>query len=797
MNGLLHEIRLAFRGLARNQGFSLVVVLTLALGIGANATIFALVDSTLLKPLPFPDPDRLVAIYERSPSGENRNHVGPPNLTDWRAGSHTLEAAEGGLIAPLGLAGAGEPREAPIGLVTPGFFQVFGVTPALGRIFKTEADAQNRELVITHGFWQRQFSGQRDVLGKSVRIDSKPYTIVGVLPASFELPGWRADIWAPLVLPTGDRKDFGRFLIGFGRLRPGATVESANADLGRIASRLSTEYPNTNAGWGVNLVPLREALTGDVRSPLMLLLGAVGILLLIVCANVANLLLGRAAARSHEMAVRLALGASRGRLIRQALVESAVLAILGGGLGLLMASWSTDLLAAKASGAGELLLNGKAGIGPKVVAFTAAITMLSAFLFGMLPALVASGAGVQAALRAGARGVLGGRTRVRNALIVAEVALALVLLTGAGLLGRSLRALYEVDPGFRAEQAVAMRLTLATRDTLQQVAFADRLFERIRALPEVQATGAVSSIPIAGPLSNTGYSVEGRPQPDPAHEPEAEIRIVAGDYFRAMGIPLLRGRVFDARDRSGADRAYVIDEALAKRDFPNQDPIGHRLIVPWGDNLVGTIIGVVGPVHHVGLKEPARATIYWANAQYPMRSFDVVTRTSGSPQRLIDALRTQVHRLDPELPIAELRPVRDIVEQDVARPRFLLALLGFFAGAALLLAGIGLYGVVSYSVTQRTREIGVRMALGATPQSVVGMIVRQGMTVTAIGLVAGMIAALLAGRLVASALYGVQARDPVTLVAAGVFLLLVALLASWLPAVRAARTDPMVALRQE
>jgi putative ABC transport system permease protein len=313
----------------------------------------------------------------------------------------------------------------------------------------------------------------------------------------------------------------------------------------------------------------------------------------------------------------------------------------------------------------------------------------------------------------------------------------------------------------------------------------------------VRATGAVSAIPIAGPRSNTSFFIEGRPQPDPAHEPDAEIRTVAGDYFRAMGIPLLRGRVFDARDRSGAERAYVIDETLAKRDFPNQDPIGRRLIVPWGENLVGTIVGVVGPVHHLGLKEPPHATIYWPDAQNPMRSFYVATRTSGSPQRLMDGLRAQVQALDPELPIAELRPVRDIVEQDVARPRFLLALLGFFAGAALLLAGIGLYGVISYSVTQRTREIGVRMALGASPQSVVGMVVRQGMTVTAIGLIAGLVAALIAGKLIAAALYGVHPRDPVTLLAASVFLALVALLACWIPAQRAARTDPMVALRQE
>jgi predicted permease len=810
MRGLVHDFRLAVRRLLRGQGFAAVAALTLALGIGANATIFALVDSTLLKPLPFRDPDRLVALNDvppprpGTPPQRGRNPITPANFLDWRATSRSFEAMATSVESKFNLSAPGEPREITGALVASNFFPLLGVGAALGRTFEPGADSVLvYEAVLSHAFWQRQFGGEQSVIGTTIRIDDEPFVVVGVLPESFELPGSRADVWMPLRMIPGERQNYGRYLQGYGRLGPGVTIEAAQAEMSGIARRLSDAYPEQNAGYDVELTPLREALLGDVRPPLMLLLGAVAILLLIVCANVANLLLGRAAGRSTEMAIRLSLGASRAMLVRQLLAESVILALVGGAIGLLLATWATDLVVAQLGEGSGLVLRGGVKIGGAVIAFTAAVSLLTALLFGLVPALATSSTAVQGALRAGGRGLSGDRirSRWRNGLIVAEVALALVLLAGGGLLARSFQKLLEVNPGFRVQDATAMRLALSSqryREAPPIWDFTDRLFARLESTPGIEAVGGINSLPISGRRTFTGFFVGGVPRPAPGQEPSAEIRIVAGDYFKAIGIPLVQGRTFDERDRGGAQRAYIVDEELVRRCFPNgENPIGRHLVVPWDVDRDGEIVGVVGSVHYLGVDAPLEPTIYWANTQAPSSNLDVVVRSSIPTARLARTLRDEVAAIDPTQPIAEIRTLREVVDDNVARPRMLLVLVGFFAGAALLLAGIGLYGVISHAVGLRTREIGIRMALGATPGSVMGLVLRQGLTLTLVGLVVGLAVALASGRLVAGALFGVPSRDPVSLAVAATFLFFVALAATWLPARRAVRIDPMAALRQE
>jgi putative ABC transport system permease protein len=810
MRALVNDFRLAVRRLLRGQGFAAMAALTLALGIGANATIFALVDSTLLKPLAFRDPERLVAINEVPPERPGlstfarfRNPSTPANILDWRDQAHSFAAISAAIEAPFNLSQPGEPREIRGALVSTNFFSLLGTNASAGRLFDAAADSGGASIaVVTQAFYRQQLGADPAAIGRTLRIDDEPYEVVGVLPASFELPGSRADVWMPLRMVRGDRINYGRYLQAYGRLAPGATIESAQAELSGVAARLADAYPDQNKSWGVRIAPLRDFLLGDARGPLLLLLGAVAILLLIVCANVANLLLGRAAGRSTEMAIRASLGASRGVLVRQLLMESLVLALVGGALGILIAAWGMDLVTAQLGQGSHLALRGGVKLGGAVVAFTAIITIVTALLFGVVPALATSGASVQGALRAGGRGLSSDRVRRRwrNTLIVAEVALALVLLAGAGLLARSFQKLLEVDPGFDARRATAMRMTLSAmqyREAPPIFHFTDALFARIAAIPGVEKVGAINSLPIAGSRSFTDFHVAGEPIPQPGQAPAAEIRIVSGDYFGAMGIPLLSGRVFTNGDDDKAPRRYVVDEALVKRCFPGQNPIGRHLVVPWGKDLDGEIVGVVKTVHHQGLSQVAEPTIYWASRQAPSARLDVVVRSRVPAKELAKPLRAAVASVDPAQPVSEIRSLEEVIGADVARPRFLLLLVGFFAGAALLLAGMGLYGVISHAVTLRTREIGIRMALGATPRSVMNLILKDGMVLTLVGLAAGLVIVLIGSRLLSGALYGVPPRDPVSLALAAAFLAGVALIASWMPARRAVRIDPMAALREE
>jgi len=808
MSGIIRDTRLAFRQLIRYPGFAVVAILTLAIGIGANATIFSLVDAILLRQLPYAHPDRLVALYEVNPGGQH-NVIAPANFVDWREQSKSFEAMAVRVEWPMNFSGAGDPREVQVAMASSEYFSVLGVQPAKGRFFSVGDEGAQQELVISYGFWERQMGGDPNAIGKILRLSDDAYTVVGILPASFRLPGSHAEVWAKYQLIPGDRKHYGRFFTGIARLKPGVSVSAAASDIRTISNRLSEQFPEFSAKWSADVTPLREALLGDLRLPVILLWSAVGILLLIVCANLANLLLARASARIPEMAVRLSLGASRRQLIQQLLIESVVLAVLGGGLGLCFAFWGADLLSARASAGADLRMTGGLHIGLPVILFTLGMSLVTALLFGIIPAWSTSAMASQGALRGSGRGMSQDRrrSRLQSGLIMAEVAMAVVLLAGAGLMARSFWELYRVDPGFRAEQATAMRMSLTSSKFMDPtgqnysrarlVDFANNVVEQLKTHPEIQAAGMIDAIPVGGPPAYTSIVIVGKPAPAPGNEPAAECRRVAGDYFRAMGIPLLKGRVFDSRDQAKSQRTFVIDQELARINFPNEDPIGRHITIDWGEMLDGEIIGVVGSVRQRGLKTPPLPGIYWWHEQMPMTRMDVVVRSAAAPENVANILRSSLRTVDPEQPIAEIRPVESILSKDVARPRLMLLVLVFFAGAALLLAAIGLYGVISYSVTRRTREIGVRIALGATPRAVESLVVGQGMRLTLWGLAAGLVAILLGGRVLNGVVYGVRPWDPISLVSAALFLSAVSFLASWIPARRAVRTDATTALRQE
>lgn len=798
MDTLWQDLRYALRSLTRSPGFGALAVLMLGLGIGAGVAMFTLVDSVLLRPLGYAEPDRLVMIWERPPRDpEFDNYTSPANFTAWREQASSFEALAAFYDRPVNLTSGDEPEELSARYATPNHFQLLGVEARHGRTFRP-GDEDENVVVLGHRLWQRRYGGDPAVVGRTITANGQSLTVIGVMPPDFRSLGPEApELWWGFD-PEPEWR--GRFLRTVARLEPGVTVEAADAEMRAIAGRLAAEFPESNRDWSADVVPLHEQETGDVRPALLVLLGAVGLLLLITCANLANLLLGRATERRKEMAVRLSLGASRGRLIRQTLTEALVLAGLAGIVGLLVASWGLQLVVQLVPSELTLPRLAEVGLDLRAVGVAVGISLLTAALFGMVPALASSGIKLAEALREAMRGTTGGQNTLRRGLVVAEVALAVVLLAGAGLIARSVHNLLETDPGLRAEQVLTMRLTLtgaSYQDQDDRRGFVDELLPRLEALPGAGAVGGIVWLPLGGSKSATAYTVADRPAPPPGQEPGADIRIVAGDYHRAMGIPLLRGRTFDTRDRQDAPRAFVVNEALADEQFPGEDPLGRRLSIPWGEVLEGEIVGVVGNVRESGLdKEPAPA-IYWAYRQTPSSLLNLVIRTAGEPTALADQAAAVVHDVNPNQPVAQIRTMEQVVQGTVSRPRFILLLLGGFAAASLLLAALGLFGVVSYSVAQRRHEIGVRVALGARASEVQRLIVREGMELTVAGLLIGLLAAVALTRVMTSLLHGVTPTDPVTLAGTALFLAAVSLVASYLPARRASRVDPMIALRQE
>jgi putative ABC transport system permease protein len=794
------------RALRRAPAFSAVVVATLALGIGATTAIFTIVDTLLLRPLRFPDAQRLVMM--RTTAG---SRLSPAFLDEWRRQARTFDDIAGWHDERANLTGSGEPVEVLVDRVTPNFFAMLGTPAALGRTFVEPKDLGTaaNEAVLSHGFWQRQFGRDPSVIGRAITLDGRTLTIVGVMPEHFkvrtnELAESRAEIWTPTPLVPGTPAGMGGILNVVGRLAPGVTVEGARAELSLIAQRIERDHPSYSRHWGVIVVPLHSATVQDVRLTALVLFGSVAILLLIGCANVANLMLGRATTRAPELAIRLSLGATRWRLVRELLTESVSLAALGGALGMTVAWWGTRALVAALPAGLDVPRTQEIGVDLRVFAFAALVTLIAAVLFGLVPALISTRPTSQAALRNSARGSSAGRvsTRMTNSFIIAEVALATILLAAAGLIGRSFWELSRVHPGFQPEHVLTLQTTLSSPayDTEERVrAFGSDVLERVRRLPDVRAAGLVDYLPMSRSGLGRFFRIVGRPEPRLEDQPSSWISLVGGRYFEAMGIPLLRGRLPDARDNENGDRVLVIDETFARRHWQDGNAIGARLV--WktedGGNQSGEVVGVVGSVRWAGMAADPPATTYSWFPQAPSRTVTLVVRTPGNPGDLARAVAAAVRSVDPNQPVAEVRALQDLVSADLAQPRSTMIVIGSFGASALLLATIGLYGVIALWVSRRQREIGVRLALGAQHRDLLRLVGQRGLVLIGSGLAIGVAAALALGRVLAGLLYGVTPKDPMTLVSAALFLASVAIVAIYFPARRASRIDPLVVLKAD
>jgi predicted permease len=805
MSALFQDIRYAARMLRRQPGFTIVAVLTLALGIGANTAVFTVVNGVLLRPLPYNDPDRLVVLLYGRP-GRLTPWFSPLNYRDVIRGTPTLQDAAAFTPSTANLTGSGEPERVEGASVSWNYFSVLGVTMRGGRGF-VEADSSGDAgaVVIGDGLWRRYFGGRPDAIGSTIRLDGRPRTIVGIAPPDLQLPQG-AEFWKPLVFSARDLSPNSRgaqWISVVARVRPDSDVPRSNAALQAVAARLAAEYERINGGTTAAAVPLHQRMVRNVRQTLFVLLGAVSLVLLIACVNVANLLLARAQSRTREVAVRAALGAGRTRLVRQFLAESILLGLLGGTAGLVAASWCTWALVAL--GPASIPRLSEVAIDLRVLAFTIVIAVGTSVLFGLVPALSASGGSVARSVGSAGRGAVGpGGPYTRRALVVCEMALAVVLLVGAGLLIRSYERLQQVQPGFDPDGVVTFNLSLpdAKYPTTTEIgAFTATLVSRLQAEPGVEAAAAIFGLPFAGDFS-ASTSFRKPSQPDLADGPSAGMRVVTPDYFKTMRIPLVAGRLFDAHDSETSPEVVLINQRTARRYFPDEDPIAQQIRVgvrlardARSDNK--TIVGVVGDVKYGSLDAETPPEIYLPYAQQAVDEFTIAVRTAGDPLTLAPALRRNVAAIDRELPIADIAPMTAVIGASVAERRFTMLLLTAFAAVAVALAAIGIYGVLAYVVGQRTQEIGVRLAIGATPANVVTLFVREGAALTLAGVACGLAGALALTRALSTLLFGVTTTDPATFAAVAGALALVALVASYVPARRAARVDPVTALRSD
>jgi predicted permease len=820
MMQLWQDVRYSFRTLAKNPGFTAIAVITLALGIGANTAIFSVVNTVLLRPLPFQEPERLVDLWHTPPQASFPGipifAVSPANFLDWRTRSHAFEGMSAYGFGRYTLTGTGHPEAVQMVAATSGFFSILRAQPLLGRAFLEEKDSAglDHEVVLSYKFWRSRFGGDRNVIGNTIALNNETFTIVGVMGPDFEFPistdpENRPQMWKPLGWTDQDRavRDNHNYAV-VARLKDGVTLQRARAELDSVSNQLALQYPGDNKGWGATAIPLREDLVGDVRPALLMLLGAVALVLLIACANVTNLILAKAMSRRKEIAIRVAMGASRYRLLQQATAESVLMALIGGGLGLILAHYGVLLIVRFL--AQRLPRSTEIGLDGWVFTFALGISLFTGIAVGLLSAWRLAKNEVSESLKQGLGRTSSdsGGTRTRSVLVVSEVALSLMLLIGAGLLIRSLSMLRHVNPGFDSNSLLTLEVSIPSTkfsEPTQQVRYFDRVLERVRGLPGVQSAGLIDSLPLSGG-SHQPVSVEGQPVVPMADQPEVDVRLISPGYIDAMHIALLSGRDLNQSDVQGRPGAVLISQSMAKLFWPNENPIGKHLTMYFFRGLPRVVVGVVADVKMDALNEtrPA-ATLYSPLAQLSpttggtWRSFgmNLAVRTNADPLNVVSMLTDSIREVDPEVPLLNIRTMDESVSASLSPQRFTMLLLAAFAGTALLLAAAGIYGVMAYTVTRRTREIGVRMALGAAAGDVLRLVVGQGMGTTAMGLAIGTAGSLALTRTMQTLLFGVKATDPVNIIAVVLLLGAVSLFACWIPARRATRVDPLVALRDE
>jgi putative ABC transport system permease protein len=811
LESLTQDIRYGVRMLAKHKAFTAVAVLTLALGIGANTAIFSVVNELLLRPLPYRDAERIVMLWEVTPEGRHQNTTSRANFRAWRAQNTSYENVAAFTDQRFNLTGDGEPEELSVQMATPELFKVLGVDPLLGRTFMPDDDGKAPVAVLSYGLWQRRFGGQASVIGQPITLSGIKFTVIGVMPANFQFhikqrsgTGRPAELWTilPMTVAPG-ANERGRFLSVVGKLKDGVTVDHAGAELRTIEARLSDEVPQFNKNYSAEVLPLREQFFGNVRRPLWLMLGAVGFVLLIACANVANLLLSLATSREKEIAVRAALGARRTRIVRQLLTESLLLALLGSALGLGFA-W-LGIKALMLISPKDLVNFQSVSMNMTVLLWTLGVSILTGIIFGLAPAVHISRLNLNDSLKDGGKsesGQASGSRRLRSALVVSEIALAVVLLASAGLLIRSFIRLQQVDRGFNTDNILTMVIRLPDAkypQDAQVVAFFNQALEKVRQLPTVRSVGMVNHLPLYGGLgSNTGFKVIGRPAPPPGQGPSTDVRVVDSDYFETMGVPLLRGRNFTADELREPRQKILINEVLARTYFASEDPIGQRLDVGMFEKPTpAEIIGVVGNVRYDSLVDESPPAVYFPHPDLAYSFMTLVVRTDGEPAAIAPAIQREIRTLDPNQPVSDVRTMNQVMSEWVSRSRFNTLLLGLFAGLATLLSAVGIFGVMNYSVALRTRELGLRLAVGAQPRQVLLLVLKQGLLMTLAGVVMGLAAAFALTRLLSGLLFGVAAVDVTTFATISLLLIVVSLLACYLPARRAMRIDPLEALRYE
>ena len=802
MDTLFRDIRYGFRNLLKRPGFTVIALIALALGIGANTAMFSLVNAVVIRPLPYAEPDQLVWGWGNVRNGPNRASVSPLDYLDFRSQNKTFEqlAATFTGSMPVNLTGDGEPERLTASVVTGNYFQTFGVTPMLGRGFSLDNEKPGNEqvAVLSYELWQKRFAANPGIVNQRINLDGKSFEVIGVMGKDVTFPQ-TADLWVPLNFDAdpGMKVRKAHFMRPIGRLKPGVTLAQAQADTDIIAAQLEKQYPESNTGWNLRLEGLRERLIGSSRPTLFILFGAVGFVLLIACANVANLLLVRATARQKEVALRTALGASRWRIVRQLMTESLLLALIGGALGALIAAWGIDLLVTLSGNTVPTTAN--VTIDSTVLAFTFVMSLFTGLLFGVLPAIRTVRLNLSDTLKEGGRTTGEGafRNLTRSLLVVFESAIAVVLLVGAGLLVRSLIALQNTNPGFDANDVLTMRVDLARAkyDKPEKTGrFFQDLEQRLSGLPGVETIGMITELPMSGQLNDTPFTVEGRPAVAPGQEFNADFRRVNQNYFQALRIPVLRGRNFTDQEVSQGAKVIVVSQQLVNTVFPNEEPLGKRLATAIAPDPL-EIIGVVGDIRHRALEFGPYSALYIPTRSAP--GMNLAIRTQSDPSNLAAAVRKEVQAIDRDQPVSATRTMSEWVDRSTSTPRYRTTLLALFAALAMVLAATGIYGVMSYSVAQRTHEIGVRMALGARRFDVLRLVVQQGMLVVSVGLAIGLVAAYILTRLMASLLFGVTAKDPMTFVAVAGLLSVVALIACYIPARRATKVDPLIALRYE